>query len=188
MAGVGFTVIRKSSGAPMQPFKIGVTIIVAICVVVTLAVVKFRFPVPDAASPIVVFEFVQLYVAPAVPENGTLNPVPPQAVLSEVGFTAGVGFTVMVMLLVLEQAIGSVTITVYIPASIFETLENVMVCWVELKLLGPLQAKLGLGKGVVAVKESVLPSQGVALGGSAVMPAAAHSPKVRAWEMENVPV
>ena len=65
--GVGFMVKVKVLATPEQPFRTGVTVIVAVCVVATLLDVKLILPVPDAAKPILVFEFVQLNVALALP-------------------------------------------------------------------------------------------------------------------------
>lgn len=64
--GVGFTVIVKLTDEPPQPVELGVTVIVAVCtvVVVLVAVKAAILPVPDAARPIPVLLFVQLYVVP----------------------------------------------------------------------------------------------------------------------------
>ncbi len=105
-------------GEPIQPFKVGVTVSVAVCVVVTLAVVKFRLLVPDAGSPIAMFEFVQLYVALGVLEKGTTKTVPPQAVLSVMPFIIGVGFTVTLKFCAAPAQPSNVGVTVMVP-----------VCW-----------------------------------------------------------
>ena len=103
-AGVGFTVIVNVIGVPVQVVAplvyVGVTVIVAVCTTaVALVAVKLAIlPVPDAARPIVVLLFVQLYTVP-----GTL-PVKFTAVVAEplhstcgnTAFTVGIGFTVMV--------------------------------------------------------------------------------------------
>jgi hypothetical protein len=59
--GVGFTVIVKETGAPMQPFAVGVTVIVAILTVEVVfdAVNEGIHPLPFAPSPIDVLLFVQ---------------------------------------------------------------------------------------------------------------------------------
>ena len=65
---LGLTVIVNVIGAPVQPLADGVTVIVPlIAVVPALVATKLgMFPVPDAARPIAVLEFVQLYVVPGV--------------------------------------------------------------------------------------------------------------------------
>ena len=64
--GVGFTVIVKETDAPVQPFAVGVTVIVATTAVVPLfvAVNEAIFPVPLPANPIEGLLFVQLNVVP----------------------------------------------------------------------------------------------------------------------------
>ena len=59
--GVGFTVIVKLAGAPVHPFKVGVTVMVPDIGVtpVFVAVKAGVFPVPLAPRPIAVFVFVQ---------------------------------------------------------------------------------------------------------------------------------
>lgn len=54
------------AAAPTQPFKVGVTVIVAVigALVVLVAVKASMFAFPVAAKPIAVFEFVQVKVAP----------------------------------------------------------------------------------------------------------------------------
>ena len=102
--GVGFTVIVNVTDAPVQVVPplvyVGVTVIVAVTgAVVALVAVKLAIlPVPDAARPIVVLLLVQLYI---VPDTG---PAKVTAAVGEplhntwlaTGFTAGIGFTVMV--------------------------------------------------------------------------------------------
>ena len=92
--------IVKVSGVPVQPLALGVTSIVAVSAVVPVleAVKLAMFPVPDAARPIDVLSFVQLYVVPAT------SPVKVTAVVeallhkvsSDGSSTVGVGFTVIV--------------------------------------------------------------------------------------------
>ena len=101
IVGVGFTVIVKFCGVPVQPFKVGVTVMVAVTgeAVAFVAVNTAMFPVPLAPSPIDVVLFVQLKVVVAV-----LFPVKVTAVVDAfaqtvwgVGaFTVGIGFTVIV--------------------------------------------------------------------------------------------
>jgi hypothetical protein len=60
--GVGFTVMVKVTGVPLQPAADGVTVIVAVigAAVALVAVKAAILPVPDAARPIAVLLFVQL--------------------------------------------------------------------------------------------------------------------------------
>ena len=67
MVTTGFGLIIKVNvcAAPTQPFKVGVTVIIEICCVVTVAAVNEAIlPVPLAAKPVAVLLFVQLNVAP----------------------------------------------------------------------------------------------------------------------------
>ena len=72
--GVGLTVIVKINGVPVQPFAVGVTVIVALIadVVPFVAVKDGMFPDPLAARPIAVLLLVHVNV---VPETGPLNVV-----------------------------------------------------------------------------------------------------------------
>jgi hypothetical protein len=67
ITGSGFTVIVYVLGVPVHPFSVGVTVIVAETgeAVLLTAVKLGTLLLPAAASPIDVFEFVQVYVAPA---------------------------------------------------------------------------------------------------------------------------
>lgn len=64
----GLTVIVNVIGNPVQPFALGVTVIVPL-IAVTPALVATKpgiLPVPDAPSPIAVFELVHANVVPGV--------------------------------------------------------------------------------------------------------------------------
>jgi hypothetical protein len=103
-AGVGLTVIVKLTGVPVQPeADEGVTVIVAVigAAVLLVAVNDGILPVPDAARPIAVLLFVQLYTVPAtVPVKLTADvPDPLQSNWSAGWFTLAVGFTVIVNVL-----------------------------------------------------------------------------------------
>ena len=65
--GMGFTVMVKVSGVPVQPLAVGVTVMVALmgALVVLVAVKAAIFPDPLAASPMAVLSLVQLKVVPA---------------------------------------------------------------------------------------------------------------------------
>src|SRR3989442_1410907 len=64
--GVGFTVIVNVCDVPVHPLATGVTVIVAVTIVVPpfVAVNAAMSPVPLAANPILVVLFVQLNVVP----------------------------------------------------------------------------------------------------------------------------
>ena len=64
---VGFTVIVKVFGVPVQPLAVGVTVTVAVtgAVPVLVAVNAPMLPLPEPARPIDVVLFVQAYVVPA---------------------------------------------------------------------------------------------------------------------------
>jgi hypothetical protein len=93
------TVIVKVCGVPVHGPSTGVTVIVAVIgsAVALVAVNDAMLPLPDAASPIAVFEFVQLNVDPAVPVKFTaVVAVPAHKVWFAGSVTVGVGFTVIV--------------------------------------------------------------------------------------------
>src|SRR4051812_23935064 len=101
VAGVGFTVIVYVTGVPLHPDNAGVTVMVPEIALEPLlvAVNAGTLPVPLAARPIAVLEFVQVYVAPA----GVLLSVlagtasPSQYVPFAGAVMEGVGFTVTVV-------------------------------------------------------------------------------------------
>lgn len=88
---------------------------VAFCETVSLAVTKFKLPVPEAARPMPGFEFVQWKVAPGVPAKATLNAVPPQTVLSPGFVMVGVCLTVMLKFCAAPTQLFKVGSTVIIP-------------------------------------------------------------------------
>ncbi len=116
--GVGFTVIVNVSATPEQLLADGVTMIVAVAAVVPVfvAVNAPMLPVPDADSPIAVFEFVQLYVVPlTAPEKVTAAVVAPlQTVWSAAAATVGVGFTVMVNVSAAPEQLFAVGVTMIV--------------------------------------------------------------------------
>lgn len=71
MKGIGFTVIVKFWLGPGHPFSDGVTVMVPVVGVATMAAVKLRSPIPFAGNPMAGFEFVQVYVGLPVPIKGT---------------------------------------------------------------------------------------------------------------------
>ena len=99
---VGLTVIVNVIGAPVQPLAVGVTVIVPlIAVTPALVVTKLGIlPVPLAPSPIAVLELVHAYVVPGVRLVKFTAAVlaPAQSVWFATGFATGVGFTVIVKL------------------------------------------------------------------------------------------
>lgn len=103
--GVGFTVMVKVTGTPVQVtplVKVGVTVIVAVtgALVVLVAVKMAILPVPDAASPdsgIAVRPAI--YRAATVPLKVTAAvALPLHLTCDATAFTVGIGFTVMVKL------------------------------------------------------------------------------------------
>ncbi len=60
MVGTGRTVAVKVWAAPVQPFSVGVTTMVAVCAVGAALVAKRLLPEPVAERPILVLLFVQL--------------------------------------------------------------------------------------------------------------------------------
>ena len=98
--GVGLTVIVNVSGVPTQLLTVGVTVIVATTGVVPVfvAVKDGKFPIPEAANPIVRSLVVQVNV---VPVTGLVNVISLEGELLqysrfETDATVDVGFTVIV--------------------------------------------------------------------------------------------
>ena len=94
--GAGLIIIVNVSAAPMQLPMTGVTLMVAVCCVATPAAMKLRSPVPVAARPMAVLEFVQLKVAPEVPVNVVVTVELAHATTLAGWFIVGAGVTVMV--------------------------------------------------------------------------------------------
>lgn len=79
--GLGLTVILKFWGVPGQPFKVGVTTKLPInWVLPVFIVVKLISPLPVAAKPMPVLEFVQFIVAEEVPIKFTVAIAPAHTV------------------------------------------------------------------------------------------------------------
>ena len=79
ITGLGLTVIVKLCGDPTQVPMLGVTVKFPVAEAVPeLVAVNEMFPLPLAAAPMEVFELVQLFVAPAVPDNVTEAALPAQ--------------------------------------------------------------------------------------------------------------
>ena len=76
--GRGLMVIENVTGSPVQGPWVGVTVILAVCTVVTLALGKLIFPLPEASRPMAVLSFVQVNPAPGEPEKGTDTVCPAQ--------------------------------------------------------------------------------------------------------------
>jgi hypothetical protein len=100
MAGIGLTVMVNTSGVPGHPVSVGVTVIVEVigAPVALVAVNAGVLPVPEAARPIAVLEFVQANVAPAGVLTNELigTAAPAQNVKSGSAVITGTGLTVMV--------------------------------------------------------------------------------------------
>lgn len=92
----GLTVIVKVCAAPAQEPICGVTVMVAVVVTATFAVVKFKSPAPLAGKPMAGLLFVQAKVAPAVPLKLAVAATPPQRVWLAGALIVGAGLTVMV--------------------------------------------------------------------------------------------
>ena len=93
--GLAFTVIENKPTFPVHPFNVGVTAMFPlILAVVELLVVNERMlPLPEAASPIFVLEFVQLKVAPdgVLAKTIGVKVVPAQRLTLDILDTEGLG-------------------------------------------------------------------------------------------------
>ena len=94
--GSGFTVMVKVCAGPVQPPKLGVTVIVPVCVDITFPALKFKSPFPEVPKPIAELLFVQEKVAPLVPVKLILTGSFAQAVVLAGSVTLGCATTVMV--------------------------------------------------------------------------------------------
>jgi hypothetical protein len=98
--GTGLIVIVYTSGVPTQPFNVGVIVIVPVigAVVAFVAVNDGIVPVPLAARPIAVLEFVQANVAPVGVLTGVTaaTEVAAHWEISVRGVITGVGLIVIV--------------------------------------------------------------------------------------------
>lgn len=108
-------IIVNVTAVPEQVPMTGVTVMVAVCCMPTPAAIKLRSPVPLAASPMAVLEFVQLKVAPEVPVKAAMILVFAQASMLLGWFTLGAGVTVMVKFCGMPGQPFSVGITVKLP-------------------------------------------------------------------------
>ena len=87
--GKGLTRTLKVMGAPVQELKLGVTVICAVCGVVTKAAFTSKLPVPLVGNPIAGLLFVQVNVAEGVPSMVTLSGAPAQTACGPGSFTLG---------------------------------------------------------------------------------------------------
>lgn len=71
--GTGLMVMVKLIGWPVQMPAMGITVMLAVCGLTTVAPVKAMFPTPLGASPIPGLSFVQLKVVPAEPVRLTVT-------------------------------------------------------------------------------------------------------------------
>ncbi len=108
----------KVCAVPVQPFTVGVTVMVATCTVVpALVAVKLAIlPLPLAKSPTEVLLLVQLKTVPVtVPLKFTAATVPLlQTAWSAGSATVGVGFTVIVKALEVPAQLLAVGVTVMV--------------------------------------------------------------------------
>ena len=140
--GVGFTVMVKLTGAPVQADgDDGVTVMVAV-IGATVALVAIKpgiLPVPDAASPMAVLLLVQLYTVPATDPVKLTAAVgdPLQTNWSAGWLTLALGLTVMVKV-------------VAVPLQVIPALVNVGVI-VMVAVTGVLPALMAVNEGMVLV-------------------------------------
>ena len=98
--GIGFIVNVKLDETPIQPFAVGVTVIVAMFrELVVFWPIKIGIdPFPDAANPTVVFELTQENVEPVTVEVGLTSAefAPEHRIWFGIILTVGVGLTIIV--------------------------------------------------------------------------------------------
>ena len=131
MVGVARMVMVKVWGAPSQPFRLGVTVILATWVVAGVPAVKEILPVPESLSPMFGLSLVQEKVAPAVPLNGTFTCAPPQNSTLKTWLIVGLGVTVMVKFWAVPVQPFRVGMTLMVPVWVVATL-------LAVKLMSPL--------------------------------------------------
>lgn len=172
--GAGLMTIVNVNAMPMQVPMTGVTLMVAVCWVLTPAAIKLRSPVPVAARPMAGLEFVQLKVAPAVPVKAAMTLAFAQATILLTGFTVGAGVTVMVKFCWVPVQPFAAGVTVKLPVVGAPTLAAIKLMFPvplapsPIAILEFVQLKIGFPvplKGTV----TVAPEQTVWLGGSATV-------------------
>lgn len=114
----GLTVMLKVCAAPAQEPIWGVTVMVAVSVAATLAVVKFKSPLPLAAKPMAGLLFVQANAAPAVPLKVTVVATPPQRVWLAGALIVGAGLIVMVNVCAVPGQAPILGVTVMVAVSV----------------------------------------------------------------------
>jgi len=123
--GSGLTVIIYEDEGPAHPFNTGVTVIVELILVLPefRAVKAGTFPVPLAAKPIAVLEFVQVYVAPVGLLLKDVSAIEAPAHKVELPGTIAVGKGLIVITAAAEVADPQslLTTTSYDPASVSST-------------------------------------------------------------------
>ncbi len=117
IVGSGLMVMTKFCGVPVQPPRLGVTLMFPVVTTPTLAALKAMFPVPLAPKPMAVLLFVQAKVAPEVPVNVVATGLPAQAPTATGRSTIGAAMTVMVKfwLAPMQPLATGVTVTVPTP-------------------------------------------------------------------------
>jgi hypothetical protein len=138
--GVGLTVIVNVIGVPVQVtpplVKLGVTVTVATTGVVPgfVAVKLAMLPVPDAASPMLVLLFVQLYTVPAALPVKVIAAVgaPLHTAWLATAVTVGTGFTVIVN--VIASPVHVTPALVYVGVTTIVAVTGAPVAFVAVKL------------------------------------------------------
>lgn len=105
----------KVVAIPIQLPRAGVTVMVAVCWLVTVAPVKLISPVPEAAKPMAVLELFHEKVAPVLPEKFETMLAPPQATTFVGWFMEGAGVTVSVKFCVAPVHPFALGVTVIVP-------------------------------------------------------------------------
>ena len=116
--GKGKTVTIKVRGVPGQPNSEGVTVMLPVVVVVTVAAISFRSPEPLKGTPVAPLLLVQVYVAPEeLPVKEAKMASFAQTVKLGIGSTVGMGLTVMVKVCGSPTQLPKEGVTVMVPVS-----------------------------------------------------------------------
>ena len=108
----------KVRGTPGQPNSEGVTVMLPVVVVVTVAAISFMSPEPLKGTPVAALLLVQVYVAPEeLPVKDAKIASLAQTVKLGIGSTVGMGLMVMVKVCGSPTQLPKVGVTVMVPVS-----------------------------------------------------------------------
>ena len=167
----GLTVMVNTCGVPVQPFSEGVTVMVVVVGLDTLAAVKLMLPEPVAGNPMPGLLLVQLSIGfPEGLVNVMVTVLPAQALWFPGLSTAGAGLTVMVKVTGVPGQPLRVGVMVMVATCWLDTLAAVKLMFPlpeapsPIAVLSLVQLKVAPGVPVIGML-TFWPAQGVASAG-----------------------